>query len=59
MSSSSPLTPGEKKAQDLAIDSLGDRIWSTLDTYFFMAFAGIGGFCLGMLVMAIVAYAGK
>jgi hypothetical protein len=55
--SSSPLTPDEERAQKLAFDSLGDRIWATLDVYFFMAISGVVGFCLGMLIMAIMAYA--
>jgi len=55
--SSSKLTPDEERAQKLAFDSLGDRLWCTLDVYFFMALAAVGGFCLGMLVMAIMAVA--
>jgi hypothetical protein len=56
---SSPLTPDEERAQKLAFDSLGDRLWATLDLYLFMAFAGIGGFCFGMVVMAAISYGPK
>ena len=52
----SSRTPDEERAQRLAIDSLGDRIWATLDVYLFMAFSAIFGFCAGMLVMSIIAY---
>ena len=56
MKKSSETPPHEQRAQRLAIDSLGDRIWVTTDLYLFIAFSGVFGFGLGLLIGIMAAY---
>jgi hypothetical protein len=49
-------TPQEDKNWKFALESIGYRVWSNTDMYFAMAFGGVCGFCMGLIIWMIVKY---